>query len=424
MPRAIAVLALLLPLRLAALGASDEPPPPNADTAALVRANNHFAVNLYLKLAARGGNVCFSPFSISSVLALASAGANGPTAAEMLQVLCWDKTRPDPPHASFGRLLQSLAAKSDAGQLSIANGVWVNRGEAPKQAFLDVAQKHYNAGILQADFERDADGGRQGINAWVAEHTHGKIPEMLERGTLSSQTTLALANAIYFLGKWATEFKKEHTASRNFFVAADRPVAVPMMSQMTYFRYAANPICQVLEMPYRETGMSMVVLLPQKDVGVDRLEAALSAASLEDWLSRSAKTAVAVYLPRFTLSCGYYLNAALSGLGMKRAFTLEADFSNIRSEPLWIGLVAHRAFVDVNEQGTEAAAATVVAISKNGGRHPVYFWADHPFLFLIRDTKSGTILFIGRLADPPERATEAPREAERRPADEDRHPKK
>ncbi|MGD0091821.1 MAG: serpin family protein [Planctomycetota bacterium] len=424
MPRAIALFTLLLPLRLGAVGVSEGPAPADAGTAALVRANNHFAVNLYLKLAARSGNVCFSPFSISTALALASAGANGPTATEMLEALCWDKACPDRPHASFGRLLQALATQSDGGQLAMANGMWVNQGATPKQPFLDVARKHYSAEVVQADFRGDAEGARQGINTWISEHTHGKISDMLAQGALSAGTTLALANAIYFSGKWATEFKKERTTSRNFLVGADRLVPVPMMYQMTYFQYAANPTCQVLEMPYRGTTLSMVVLLPQKDVGVEKLEAELSARSLEGWLSQLEKTAVAVYLPRFKFSCGYDLIPALRDLGMKRAFTAMADFSGMRNEPMWIYLVRHHSCVDVDEQGTVAAAGTVVALSKNGGRHPVYFWADHPFLFLIRDTKSGTVLFIGRLSDPPERATEAPREAEPRAPEEELHPKK
>jgi len=252
------------------------------------------------------------------------------------------------------------------------------------------------------NFATDAEGARKTINAWVEKQTRDKIKDLIQPGVLDSLTRLVLTNAIYFKGDWASPFKKDGTKDGDFFAADGQKVAAPMMHQTGHFGYLDGGELQALEMPYKGDALSMVVLLPKAKDGLPALEKKLSATSAVVWIAGLRKQQVQVAMPRFTTTAEFMLKETLSAMGMTDAFSDRADFSGMDGvKDLFISAVIHKAFVDVNEEGTEAAAATAVVMKSTGmPAPPVEFRADHPFVFLIRDTRSGCILFVGRMANP------------------------
>jgi serpin B len=376
-------------------------PPQDADQAALVAGNTRFALELYDQLRKEDGNLFFSPFSLSTALAMTYAGARGDTAAEMARVLHFDLT-PERLHPAFARLQRQLDVSEgeDAGyRLYVANALWPQEGYAFLPEFLTLCQTYYRAGLQAVDFVGATEKARQTINRWVEQRTEDKIKELLKPGVVTPLTMLVLTNAIYFKGDWAAQFDKAETRDAPFTLLDRKQVSVPLMNQSGEFRYAEDADIQVVELPYAGEALSMVVLLPRQADGLPALEKSLNARKLADWLSKLRPRTVRVALPRFKMTSDFQLNDVLQALGMRDAFTGAADFSGMTgSRELFIGAVIHQAFVDVNEEGTEAAAATAVVMLK--GSLPPAFRADHPFLFLIRDMRSGSILFLGRVMNP------------------------
>jgi serine protease inhibitor len=366
----------------------------------LVAGNTAFAFDLYARLKTAEGNVFFSPYSISTCLAMVYGGARQATEKQISQVLHFDKGA-DQIGASFGELQKQLKDAQQKGgvQLDIANGLWAEKEHAFLPAFLENAKRFYEANVTQVDFRTHADAATSAINSWVSERTQKKIPRLFEPGMLNAQTRMALVNAIYFKGKWANTFSKDRTADAPFRMAGGSSVTVPMMSQTSRFRYSAQDDLQLLEMPYGG-GLSMVILLPAEIEGLDKLD--VSPAKLSSWLAAAHLQKVNVFMPRFRLETQYQLNQTLDGMGMRDAFTAAADFSGMDGKrDLYLSIVVHKAFVEVNEEGTEAAAATGAGISLTSAQLTTpTFRADHPFLFLIRETTSGSILFLGKLAAP------------------------
>jgi len=382
-----------------------------ADVDSVVAGNNSFAFDLYRQLKAGSGNFFFSPYSISSALAMTYAGARGETARQMADVLHFTLA-PERLHPAFSDLtgLFNTGAGGTSGggayQLSVANALWGQIGYEFLPEFLLITNKYYGAGFKEVDYTEDEnrEKARQTINEWVEGKTNGKIKDLIQPSDLSALTRLVLTNAIYFKGKWETPFQPESTKSMPFYLATGQKVDVPMMYQAGKFNYAENDQVQILEMPYAGGDLSMVVLLPKPECGLGKLEAALSTELVRSWLSRLSKQKVEVYLPRFKVEKRFLLNKQLKDLGMVDAFDQDlADFSGMAPvRELYISTVIHKAFVEVNEEGTEAAAATAVVMSGKGllSDEPHVFRADRPFVFLIRDLRSGCILFMGRLADP------------------------
>ncbi len=377
--------------------------PQDADAGALVRGNNTFALNLYGELKEQEGNLFFSPFSISAALAMTYGGARGNTAAQMEQVLYFEVTA-ERLHQTFAQLLEQLNARGKKGgyQLSVANALWGQQGVGFLKKFLDLTEKHYGAGLQQVDFAAATEAARQTINAWVEKETQGKIKDLIQPGVLNALTKLVLTNAIYFKGTWAEQFDRKATRDTPFTLATRRQVKVPMMHKTENFGYTEAEGFQALELPYAGDDLSMVIFLPREVDGLAALEKELSLENLESWLGGLRRQTVQVSLPRFTMTSEFGLQDVLKSLGMTDAFSGAADFSGMTGRrDLFISAVIHKAFVDVNEEGTEAAAATaVVMMTSAAPRPPVVFRADHPFLFLIRDNRSGSILFIGRLVNP------------------------
>ncbi len=361
----------------------------------VVTGNTAFAFELYAQLQ-KAGNLFFSPYSVSSALAMTYAGTQENTAAQMSQVLHFavDKTQF---HPAFGYLQEQINAttqqKGDIA-LNVANGLWVDESYPFVETFLDLVKCYYQAELNLVDFKTAYETIRLKINAWVEKETNDKIQNLLKPGVLSSLTCLVLVNAVYFKGNWASQFDKRDTQEAPFWVTPTEKVDVPMMSQQdNKFNYAEHNNLQVLELPYKGNEISMIVLLPEKRDGLAELESLLSVKMLKKWLVFLRRQKVNVFLPKFKITTEFELSKTLAAMGMPDVFNPNtADLSG-----LWISSVIHKAFVEVNEEGTEAAAAT--AVERSFSLTPT-FYADHPFLFLIFHNPSRSILFLGRVVNP------------------------
>ncbi|WP_435011407.1 serpin family protein [Tundrisphaera lichenicola] len=392
---------LLVPFLAIAIGAAYEDVPMDD----VVPGNTRFALELFGKLQNRPGNLFFSPGSLSTALAMTYAGAREETAQEMARTLHFSMPQ-ERLHAAFGSLLKALdPGDSKRGyRLSIANRLWGKKGLHYLPAFLSIVKDQYRAGLEELDFTA-TEQARSRINDWVERQTEGKIVDLIPPDVLDARTRLVLTNAIYFKGDWSTPFPKGATKEEPFHLAADRAVPAPLMHRQENLRFWAGDGLKALELPYGEGDLSMVVLLPDAIDGLPALETGLAPEKLDKWIAGLRSKSVQVALPRFKMTSQFTLGDVLTKMGMPLAFDqLDADFSGMTiQEELYIEEVVHKAFVDVNEEGTEAAAATGVIMAPRAmavPTPPVVFRADHPFLFLIRDTRSGSLLFLGRMADP------------------------
>jgi serpin B len=402
--RSSPVIAALLAITL--LGGTALAAPPGPLPRGFADANTAFALDLYARLRAQPGNLFFSPTSISTAIALTYAGARGETAAQMKRTARFTLA-PAQLHAAFAALVAHLESSGERG-LAISSRLWLQAGTPILPEYQEIARTHYDARAEQVDFAADAEGARKRINEAVARATRGRIEQILPPGSLDPLVKLVLTSAIYFKAHWEHEFPKAATHDATFTVKAGVERRVPMMHHARLqTRYGETAQLQVLELPYRagakERALGMVVLLPRKPDGLGALEASLTPKSLAAALATLKPVPkVRVSLPRFTARRELALGETLAAMGMPLAFDQRrADFSGMsKRDELYLARVVHQAFVDVNESGTEAAAATgMVMGTKNGDRSPV-FHADHPFLFLIRDQQTGTVLFMGRLVDP------------------------
>ncbi len=370
------------------------------DTDHLVQCNTMFALDLYQKLRSVDDNIFFSPYSISSALAMTYAGARGNTDKQMAKVLYFPMDQ-DYLHPAFAALQAKLnRVKSKNVQLIIANSLWGRKGRNFLPSFLKILKKYYGAVLQELDFINAPEKSRRIINVWVEEQTKGKIGELIGKGVISKYTALILANAIYFKGNWASKFEKSRTKMLPFTVLQKKTVQVPTMTQTTEFRYSTNEYCQILEIPYTGNNLSILLFLPHKIDGLPELEKKLCLETLEGWLKNLHKKRVHLYLPKFKLIQKYSLGSTLSSMGMDKAF-VSADYSGIDgTKSLFISEILHKAFIELNEEGTEAAAATAVVLVESAAKQPVIFRADHPFFFIIRDKQSKSILFMGRILYP------------------------
>ncbi|HSW46324.1 MAG TPA: serpin family protein [Phycisphaerae bacterium] len=373
-----------------------------SDTKMVVMGNTRFALDLYGRLGAKDGNVFLSPYSISTALAMTYAGAGGETAAQMAKVLHFEPP-PDRLHATFGLLIRDLneGGKKGAYQLNVANALWGRQGEEFRPEFVELVKKHYEGALRTLDFAGNTEGARQTINAWVEDRTAHKIKDLIGPGVLQPSTSLVLTNAIYFKGNWACQFKKDQTKDEPFLLADDKKVDSPLMHQTGQFRYAEDADCQVLELSYAGDEVAMMILLPRKVDGLPALERRLTTEGLTPWGGKLTRREVVVALPKFKLTWEARLNEPLRDLGMAAAFRGGFEGMVTRGS-LFISAVVHKAFVDVNEEGTEAAAATGAIMMRTAvvPQPPTIFRADRPFLFVIRHVKTESILFIGRLTNP------------------------
>jgi serpin B len=379
---------------------------------AVVDANTIFAFDLYAKLAENpqyaGKNLFFSPFSISSALAVTYEGARGITADEVQSVFHFpgnDTVRRE----GFLAADTSLSGVGRNYTLNTANALWAEKTYPFLPGYVDIARIFYSADVNNLDFIDQPEASRQIINQWVEERTAGKITDLLPAGAIDSMTRLVITNAIYFKGTWVLQFDAAKTTGYEFRTGPNEMVTVPMMQRTdedAIYGYAETGTLQVLRMPYAHgegRGLSMLILLPLDD-NLSAAEAVLNPEDLSRLRGSIADRRVMVYFPKFTMDTEYRLPGILAAMGMPTAFTMDADLSGMDgTKNLYINDVVHKAFVDINEEGTEAAAATGVVVNLKAvspGEQVPVFLADHPFVFLIQDDETGNILFIGRVVNP------------------------
>jgi serpin B len=381
-------------------------------------ASNQFGLALYPRLAAgEKGNLFISPYSIETALAMTGAGARGKTAQQMAQVLLGGEAQglDDSAHKDFGALIDELNRSGEtrdqvrAFELVMANALWPQKGFDLSPAFVKLVRERYAAGLEPVDFaasDAAREQARQTINHWVENKTNDKIKDLLGSRDLSAMTRLVLTNAIYFKANWETKFSDRATKDEPFHTdGGQATAATPTMHQTHMFRYSETPDVQAVELPYMIGRLSMVVLLPRKIDGIAALERALTTANLDAWAGRRMDMRlVELSLPKFKFTSRFELAKPLGEMGMADAFSSSADFSGITTaQRLQIDQVIHQAYVNVYEEGTEAAAATAVIMRAGSAAPPpnkVVFNADHPFLFVIRENASGAILFLGRVMNP------------------------
>ncbi|MBN1550213.1 serpin family protein, partial [bacterium] len=367
----------------------------------LVESHNVFALSLYHNIRNNKGNVVISPYSISTALGMAYAGARGSTQKQMAEVLHFNLDQ-EKLHSAFKKLQAHLGVIQNKGhiELSIANALWIQKDFHLLEEFLDLMRKNYRAGVHTVNYAEDLESVRKAINAWVKRETKNKIKEIIRHGMLDQSTCLVLTNAIYFRGNWKNQFEKKLTNNAPFYLTQNKSVEVSMMNQLNKFKYFENDSFQIIELPYVGNDLSMIVLLPKKIDGLSEIESSLSTESLKALINGLYEEEVIVFLPRFKVGFQILLSKTLEQMGMRDAFNPgSANFSGINgTRSLYINDIIHKVFLDVHEEGTEAAAATGI-VSKS--IKPV-MRIDHPFLFIIRDNRSGSILFLGKIVNPKE----------------------
>ncbi|MCK9591634.1 MAG: serpin family protein [Methanoregula sp.] len=386
-------------------------PTPESENS-IVEANNRFAFDLYSHLAKdpkfAGDNIFFSPFSISSAVAITYEGARGSTADEIRSVFHY------PENASllrqgYSTIIADVNSHNASYTLLTANALWAEKTYPFLPGYINTAQTYYSANTTNLDFINDSDASRTTINRWVEEKTRNTINDLVPAGSITPLTRLVITDAVYFKGTWVRQFDKNKTRNADFRLSSGKSVPVPMMEitdEDAVYPYAETGTVHLLKMPYepgKGNELSVLILLPKND-DLAAVEEYLDPDNLSELQNSSESRRVMVYLPKFTLETKYTLRQILAEMGMPTAFG-DADFSGMDgTKYLYIHEIIHQAYVDVNEEGTEAAAATAVVMWGKGavpaeGPVPV-FRADHPFIFLIQDTTSGNILFMGRVENP------------------------
>ena len=374
----------------------------------LVSGNSVFAFDLYQALSDEEGNLFYSPYSISLALAMTYAGARGETQRQMADTLHFTLSQ-DQLHNAFNGLDLELANRGEGAQgkdgegfrLNIVNAIWGQRDYKFLGEFLDVLAENYGAGLRLLDFINAPEEARITINDWVSDQTEGRIEDLIPQGVIDALTRLVLTNAIYFNAAWLSPFSEDATQDGTFHLLDGGEVVVPMMRQTESFGYAEGEGYQAVELLYDGSELSMVILLPEAG-HFEEFEASLSADQVDSIIRNLEDKRVVLTLPKFEFESEFSLADTLAAMGMPIAFTGAADFSGMTGTPeLFIAEVLHKAFVSVDEAGTEAAAATAVVMTLGGMPEvPVKVTVDRPFIFLIRDLDTGTVLFVGRVANP------------------------
>ncbi len=376
------------------------------DVSGIVEGGNKLALDLYQQLRSEEGNLFFSPSSVSTALAMTYAGAAGETESEMAKALHFQMSQ-EQLHQEMQALqtFWTTPDKKKGIRLNLANRLWGQESYQFLPEFLGITREMYGAELAPLNFAQ-TEQARQTINSWIEDQTKKKITDLIPVGAIDSDTKLVLTNAVYFHGIWTDPFKKDRTKEKDFHLTSSDKIKVPLMHRMDDYRYGEVDDLQILELPYGDGSLSMVVLLPKKVDGLADLEAKLTHENLNRWVSKFSMGEVKVYLPKFKTTSQFELGDTLKSMGMTTAFDANtADFSGMTGgRDLFISAVIHMAFVDVNEEGTEAAAATGVIMAPTSAmpnpEPPPVFQADHPFVFMIRDNRNGSILFMGRIQNP------------------------
>lgn len=381
---------------------------PSDDSQTLVDGNNAFALDIYQTLRSQDGNLILSPFSISLALAMTYAGARGETESQMAETLHFDLPQ-GALHPAFNALDQDLVSRGEAKsdeeeplQLNIANAVWAEQTYPFLQEFLDLIASNYGAGIRLADFINQYESVRKEINDWVYDQTQEKIKDLLPEGVLNSDTRMVLVNAIYFKADWLIQFDATDTYDIPFYLLDGTDVTVKMMNQGTFAPYYQGDGFQAVELPYAGDAAAMDIIVPDEG-NFGAFESSLNSDLFNETINGLGPTSMMLSMPKFTFESQFNLSNTLKSMGMEDAFDPDnADFSGMTAQnDLFISDVIHKAFVAVDEEGTEAAAATAVIVDVTSAiMYDVTLTIDRPFIFIIRDKPSGQILFIGRVLNP------------------------
>ena len=362
--------------------------PKDIDFSKTINANNQFAFDYYAKVN-ENKNIFFSPWSITSAFAILNEGSKGNTSQEIQNVFGLDQNNKE----QFQAINKILNQEKDGYTIEVANSLWLAQDFELHTEYADTVQTYYDGTIEKVDFAND---GTDVINNWVSEKTHQKIPKLFEP-PLVPNTRLVIANAIYFNGTWTMPFDEGNTHDDKFIISPDNDVSVPFMNKDSFFNFTEAEGFQIIELPYGENTASMWILLPDRIDGISLVEEQLTVENLAKWRSEMTESRLFLQIPKFTLETEYSLGKDLIELGIIDAFVGPADFSGISAESILIDRAIHKAFVDVNEKGTEAAAATGVAMVTS---MPPTFRADHPFVFIIFDKATENVLFLGKVVDP------------------------
>jgi len=388
-----------------------ESKPKLSDIKNVVDANNQFALDYYSKLKSKdSGNIFFSPFSISSAFVMTYEGAKSETAEEMRSVFYFPEDS-NLRRTEYASIFDELNKGDKKYKLSSANALWAQQDYQFSKDYFDNVEKYYSGKATNLDFKKDPEGSRITINSWVENQTNEKIKDLIPSGLINTMTKLVLTNAIYFKGEWVKQFNKNDTKEENFRTSNGGAVKAQMMQRTddeAIFNYAENSNLQILEMPYSGNELSILLLLPKND-NLTKLESILSTKNISDWKKNLEEQRVKIYIPKFKFETKYFMADDLKEMGMPLAFSDSTDFSGMTAsgkKDLKIDEAIHQAFVEVNEEGTEAAAATAVTMAPLGAAGPQkepkipIFRADHPFIFLIQQKSTGNILFMGRVVNP------------------------
>lgn len=379
-----------------------------ADLETLVTGNSAFAFDLYQTLREEDGNLFYSPYSISLALAMTYAGARGETAQQMADTLHFVLYQ-DSLHPAFNGLDIELSQRGEGAKgkngegfrLNIVNAIWGQDGYQFLSEFLGVLAENYGAGLRTLDFANAPEESRITINNWVSDQTEDRIEDLIPQGLIDALTRLVLTNAIYFNAAWQHPFSEDITEDGPFYLLDGGEVTVPMMRQTESFSYAEGDEYQAVELPYDGRELSMVILLPRAGQ-FEAFEGSIDAQVVDAILKGLESRQVALTLPEFEFESYFHLREILAAMGMPVAFSGDADFSGMTgNRELFIAEVIHKTFISVDEAGTEAAAATAVVMKEIAAPlEPIEVTIDHPFIFLIRDIETGTILFVGRIVNP------------------------
>jgi serine protease inhibitor len=382
-----------------------------SDMETLTRDNNVFAFKMYERLKKGDKNLFFSPYSLSSALAMVYAGARGETEKQMTEALCFTLGQ-QKLHSSFKALDSQLMGTEEDRQyvvLNIANSLWSQRGYKLQDSFLNEIKTHYGASVNTVDFKGAPLLAVKDINQWAVEKSKGIFKDLISADQIDKTTRLILINAAYFKGNWNDRFEAQLTKDAPFHLSSQKSVQIPMMNQNNDFDCAEFASFQMIELPYQGSDISMFVLLPKEIDGIQNLEAQISTKNLKQWMEKLKEREVILSFPKFKMTFHLELKRYLKAIGMVEAFDdSRANFSGIsenRREPLYLQEAIQRAYINVDERGTEAAALTYLtafggAAPTQSPPLPVVFKADHPFVYLIQDKKTGAILFMGRIMDP------------------------
>ncbi len=363
---------------------------------------NEFAGDLYKYVLDGGGNVFFSPYSISSAFAMLYPAARGKTKEEMEKVLHFIPDERENSH-QFHVFLNRIREIDRDGKIDLitANSVWIQKGVRLLTSYLTTVKRFFELELHYVDFVASPEGARKTINRWVAKKTRDRIKDLLHRGDVTQETRMVLCNAIYFNGKWKKAFDRGKTKKGIFYEEGGKKKEVEMMEKKEECRLAELGQINAISIPYGKGEVSMIIFLPKERDGIEVVDKGIEEGKLEGWISAvlsSPTEEVRVVLPKFKMEERYDLEQILASMGMKASFSSQADFSGLNGERGWaISKVVHKAVVEVNEKGTEAAAATAVVVSKTCWRPPQNFIVDHPFVFAIVDTRTGLVLFLGRV---------------------------